>query len=98
ARGLQSRSTLLVLDNCEHLLEACARLAEGLLRGCRDVRILATSRQPLGIAGEATLRVPSLASPPPDAMRPDGWDLLDGLNGYDAARLSVERASLARPG
>ena len=52
-----------MLDNCEHLIEACAALADALLRACPELRILATSRQPLGIAGETTFRVPSLSLP-----------------------------------
>jgi non-specific serine/threonine protein kinase len=59
--GLRPKQLLLVLDNCEHLIEACAELADALLRACPELRILTTSRQPLGIAGETTFRVPSLA-------------------------------------
>jgi non-specific serine/threonine protein kinase len=55
---------LLVLDNCEHLIEACATLAEALLGECPTLRILATSRQPLGLTGETTLPVPSLSLAP----------------------------------
>jgi predicted ATPase/DNA-binding SARP family transcriptional activator len=61
---LTPRRLLLVLDNCEHLLSACAALADGLLCRCRGLRILATSRQPLGLSGEILYRVPSLALPP----------------------------------
>ena len=59
--ALRTEQLLLVLDNCEHLIEACAELADTLLRACAGLRILATSRQALGIAGETTFRVPSLA-------------------------------------
>src|SRR5262249_23472187 len=52
--SLRPKSPLLLLDNCEHLLSACAQLAEGLLRGCPQLRILTTSREGLGIAGETT--------------------------------------------
>src|SRR5579871_1553063 len=55
---LQSRTLLLLLDNCEHLLEACGELAAALLRGCPSVQLLATSRERLGIAGEQTYRAP----------------------------------------
>ena len=73
AGALAGKRLLLVLDNCEHLLDACAALAEALLRGCPGLRVLATSREPLGIAGETAWRVPSLACPargaPPAAAR-----------------------------
>ena len=58
---LLDRRVLLILDNCEHLIGACAELAEALLRACPDLRILTTSREPLNIPGEVTWRVPSLA-------------------------------------
>ena len=57
---LATRSALLLLDNCEHLLDACARLADSLLHACPQIRILATSREPLGVTGEAIFNVPSL--------------------------------------
>src|SRR5262249_32208802 len=63
ADSLGPRSLLLMLDNCEHLLAACAELAESLLRRCPNLRILASSREGLGIAGELTYRVPSLSLP-----------------------------------
>ncbi|MBV9358445.1 MAG: AAA family ATPase, partial [Chloroflexi bacterium] len=62
-RVLRSRRALLVLDNCEHLVEACAELVDELLRTCLTLHILATSQQPLGAAGEWTWRVPPLALP-----------------------------------
>ena len=62
-QALQARRMLLVLDNCEHLTQACAELAEDLLGACPRLQILATSREPLGIGGEVTWRVPSLAVP-----------------------------------
>jgi len=60
---LQVKKYLLVLDNCEHLVDACAKLAETLLRACPQMKILTTSREPLGIGGEKTVRVPSLTLP-----------------------------------
>jgi predicted ATPase len=60
---LGSKKVLLVLDNCEHLIEACARLSEALLRSCPRLRVLATSREALGITGEPTWLVPSLSLP-----------------------------------
>jgi predicted ATPase/class 3 adenylate cyclase len=60
---LTSQDVLVVLDNCEHLVEACARLADAILRRCPTVHLLATSREPLGVAGEVTYRVPSMSLP-----------------------------------
>ena len=65
AEHLRAKRLLLVLDNCEHLLEACAHVAGQLLRECARVRILATSREALGIMGETVWQVPSLAAPDP---------------------------------
>jgi hypothetical protein len=67
--ALRARRLLLLLDNCEHLLDACARLADVLLRGCPHLRILATSREALGIGGEVTHRVPSLTAPHESSSR-----------------------------
>jgi predicted ATPase/class 3 adenylate cyclase/DNA-binding CsgD family transcriptional regulator len=71
-----ARSLLVLLDNCEHLIGACAKLADALLRGCPDIALLATSREPLGIGGERVYRVPSLDVPAdgdnPDAVRASG--------------------------
>src|SRR5262249_58638545 len=87
------RRVLLVLDNCEHLLDACTRLAEGLLRACPDVRILATSREVLHAAGEVTWQVPALSAPAPgDQPAPEE------LGRYDAVRLFVERSRAGDPG
>jgi predicted ATPase len=61
--ALRSKRVLLVLDNCEHLVEGCARLAEALLSTCPGLRILATSRETLGAAGEVVWRVPPLSWP-----------------------------------
>lgn len=82
---LRHRRLLLVLDNCEHVLAACARLAEGLLRGCRQLTVLATSREPLGVPGEHVWQVPPLALPGPD----DGGEALESA---EAVRLFCERA------
>ncbi len=88
---LRSKSVLLVLDNCEHLIAACAQLAETLLRAVPGLRILASSREALGVAGETAYRVPSLALPEPEVPR------LDALIGNDCVRLFVERAAAAHP-
>jgi non-specific serine/threonine protein kinase len=65
ASAVGKRPALLVLDNCEHLVEACASLADALLHGCPALRILATSRQALGVSGEKVWAVPPLALPAP---------------------------------
>ncbi|PQP23389.1 protein kinase domain-containing protein [Rhodococcus opacus] len=90
---LVPRELLLVLDNCEHMVDAVAELAETLLRVCPGLRILATSREPLVIGGEAVLRVPPLAVPDTE-QRPS----LRGLPRYDAVSLFVERGAAAVPG
>ena len=90
---LAARRLLLVLDNCEHLLDAAARLTETILRACPDLRILATSREALGLTGEVVSWVPPLAVPPPEAA-----PLAEPLLGYAAVRLFCERACAARPG
>src|SRR5439155_2364623 len=61
--ALRSKAALLVLDNCEHLVDACAALAAALLHACPRLRVLATSRQALGVAGEAIYRAPPLSLP-----------------------------------
>ena len=91
---LRSRRVLLVLDNCEHLLAACAELANTILVACPDVRILATSQEPLSIAGEAVLPVPPLTVPPSDRGSADR----DRLLACDAVLLFLERARTANPG
>src|SRR5205085_10538860 len=89
---LRSRQALLVLDNCEHLIGACATLADGLLRACPLLRILATSREPLGIGGEMAWRLPSLSLPDLQHLPP-----AEGLSQYEAVRLFIERAVVALP-
>jgi len=74
--------TLLVLDNCEHLVAECAAVVEMLLKSCAGVRVLATSREPLGFEGEVTFRVPSLAVPEPDAEA-----TLDAIESAEAVQL-----------
>jgi predicted ATPase/DNA-binding SARP family transcriptional activator len=87
---LRSRRLLLVFDNCEHLVAACAQLAETLLSHCPDVRILATSREMLGISGEVAWLVPSLALPVEDATLS-----AEALLQWEGIRLFVERAKAA---
>src|SRR5262249_13049584 len=90
--SLQSKQVLLVLDNCEHLLGACAQLAKTLLQACPALWVLATSREPLRLAGERAWRVPSLTHPPLE-WAPPAEELLR----YEAVRLFVERAAVAEP-
>jgi non-specific serine/threonine protein kinase len=85
AEELREKRMLLVVDNCEHLVEACARLAERLLESAPELRILATSREALGVAGEAVWAVPALSTAGDEGAS-------------EAAALFVDRASLARPG
>ncbi|MFD9670005.1 ATP-binding protein [Rhodococcus sp. NPDC059968] len=93
AEHIADRRMLLVLDNCEHLVGAAAMLAERLLRQCPELRILATSREPLGIGGEAVMRVPPLTLPTSD--RPAS---LHDWAGSDAITLFAARAEAAAPG
>ncbi len=90
---LQPKHVLLVLDNCEHLVAVCGHLAETLLRACPTLRVLATSREVLGIPGEVIWRVPSLSLP--DPRRPPS---LEHLTQYEAVRLFVERAVYSQQG
>lgn len=94
---LRAKNLLLVLDNCEHLVEACAQFAETLLRGCPSLRILATSREALGIRGETAWRVPSLAVPDATQLARDGQDPVSILTQSEAARLFVGRALAVLP-
>jgi predicted ATPase len=80
------RSMLVLLDNCEHVIDACAKLADALLRNCPGIRLLATSREPLGIDGERVHRVPSLETPADD-------DDVDTIRGAEAVRLLADRAA-----
>lgn len=81
AAYLKHKALLLVLDNCEHLIEEVARVAEALLANCQNLRILATSREPLRAGGEHAYRIPSLSVPPPE--------LRNGLRAKDAAEYTA---------
>jgi predicted ATPase/DNA-binding SARP family transcriptional activator len=87
--SIGARQMLLVLDNCEHLVAACARLAERLLQTCPNLTILATSREGLGIAGEVTWLVPLLSLP-------DTQDWLRLFQDYEAIQLFAERAQAVK--
>jgi predicted ATPase/class 3 adenylate cyclase len=91
--SLRSRRVLLVLDNCEHLIAACAELADTLLRSCPALTVLATSREGLNVPGEALMPVPSLGVPDRDQLPP-----LEELRHYEAISLFVDRCSAYQPG
>ena len=100
ATFLEAHELLLVLDNCEHLIAACARIVEELLqRCCLDLRILATSREPLGVPGEVAWRVPSLSLPPVESLAADVSVTADiaAVAESEAVRLFVARPRLPRP-
>lgn len=88
---LRERELLLVLDNCEHLIEDCAMLTDTLLRTCPRLRVIATSREPLRIAGEVIRPVAPLAVP-------GSATALAGVHDYEAVRLFVQRAEQVVPG
>ncbi|UCG23721.1 MAG: adenylate/guanylate cyclase domain-containing protein [Chloroflexota bacterium] len=88
---LRGKELLLLLDNCEHLIEECARVAEKLLAGAAGLKIVASSREPLGVPGEMILRVPSLTLPESDEAT------AATLRDSEAARLLSERAIAVLP-
>src|SRR5689334_17821689 len=87
----RARRALLILDNCEHVLADCSALAGAMLRHCAHLTIVATSREPLGVAGELRWRVPPLAAPADASVQPSE------LLGYAAVQLLVARAQSALP-
>ncbi len=89
---VRAKTILLILDNCEHLIEACAQITDSLLRAAPRLKILATSRESLGITGETAYRVPSLPLPDPHQLHD-----LDALSQNDCVRLFVDRALAAYP-
>ncbi|WP_236791942.1 LuxR C-terminal-related transcriptional regulator [Amycolatopsis sp. GM8] len=91
ADHLRNRTALLVLDNCEHLLDACALLVDTVLRACPHVRVLATSREPIGIRGETVLPIAPLAVPSTGTSA-------EHADTHDAIRLFADRARAACPG
>lgn len=93
AEALKSKNLLLILDNCEHVVSACAQLAETLLRNCPNVRLLTTSREALGIVGETAWRVPSLSLPEPHELA--DMSSVARIAHYEAIRLFIERAQAA---
>jgi predicted ATPase/class 3 adenylate cyclase len=89
---LRNKQLLFILDNCEHLIEACAKFAHAVLHVSRETRILASSREALGITGESTYRIPSLETPNPEQV---DQIPVEALTQYAAVRLFVERATQA---
>jgi predicted ATPase/class 3 adenylate cyclase len=89
---LQSQTLLLLLDNCEHVLDVCATLVDTLVRTCPNLKVLATSREGLGIAGETNYRIPSLSSPDPRQPQTP-----ETLMDFEAVRLFVERTRQTQP-
>ena len=92
ARFVKDRRLLLILDNCEHLVQACAELAIRLLQSGPNLKILASSRELLRVAGEITYPVPALATPDPQQAIP-----LESLTQYAAVHLFIDRATAAQP-
>ncbi|MDQ3811014.1 MAG: helix-turn-helix domain-containing protein, partial [Chloroflexota bacterium] len=93
SEALRHRRMLLVLDNCEHLIHACAALAQRLLADCPDLHILATSREPLRLVGEYVWPVPPLSQPGPSPAAS-----ADAVLRHAASQLFVERVQAAQPG
>ena len=85
--ALELQDVLIVLDNCEHLIGGCAKTAEAIVRRCPRVRLIATSREPLGIGGETIYRVPSLSLPGPE-----------GSGSGSALRVVRRGCAVRRPG
>ena len=92
AAALEPRQALVLLDNCEHLVDACAGMCQRLLTACPELRILATSQEPLRIPQESVWQVAPLSVPPAELPG------LTALAGYEAVQLFAERAAAARPG
>ncbi len=88
---LRAKQLLLILDNCEHLVEACAKLIDHLLRSCPQLKLIATSREALDIAGETVYRVPSLSLPNQVQVT------REAVMGFESVQLFVERASAVNP-
>ena len=89
---LQAKKVLIILDNCEHLVDACARMADRILHAAPNTRILASSREGLGIGGEITYRVPSLGLPDISHL-----PSLEKMSQFEAVKLFIDRAMAAVP-
>ncbi|MBI3737799.1 MAG: adenylate/guanylate cyclase domain-containing protein, partial [Chloroflexi bacterium] len=88
---LRAKNLLLIMDNCEHLVETCAQWADQLLHVCPNIKIIVSSREALGISGEAVYRVPSLSLPDPEQVT------REALTQFESVQLFVERASAVNP-
>ena len=89
---LSKKKMLIILDNCEHLVNACAQLSNRILHAAAEVKVFASSREALGIAGEVTYRVPSLGLPDLDNL-----PAVETLSQYEAVKLFIDRATAAIP-
>lgn len=89
---LREKQVLLILDNCEHLIDACAEIADAILRSCPQAYILASSREALGVEGEAPFYVPSLSYP-----EPGKYSGIQSLESYQSVKLFLDRARLVFP-
>jgi predicted ATPase/class 3 adenylate cyclase len=94
---LRAKNLLLILDNCEHLVEDSAQLADEILHNAPHIKIIASSREALGIAGETVYRVPSLSSPNQAPHTGISQVTREALLGFESVQLFVERASAANP-
>jgi predicted ATPase/DNA-binding CsgD family transcriptional regulator len=94
ADALRTRRMLILLDNCEHLIDACARICQRLLAGSPGLKVIATSREPLRVAAETVWQVPPMAMPAPDGRPDNAVELMRS----DALRLFADRAAAAQPG
>lgn len=89
---LRAKQVLLVLDNCEHLVEATAQLTESLLSACPHLQVIASSREALGVPGESIYRVTPLSIPDIQHLPP-----VEKLSGYESVQLFIERAQAVMP-
>jgi predicted ATPase/DNA-binding CsgD family transcriptional regulator len=94
ADALRTRQMLMVLDNCEHLIDACARTCQRLLASAPGLKVITTSREPLRVAAETVWQVPTMAMPAPRGVPDDTAELMRS----DALRLFADRAAAAQPG
>ena len=93
---LSTRSALLLLDNCEHIVDACASVVDALLSACPRLRILATSRERLGVRGETLLHVPTMETPAGVSER-DGARQVERVRAAESVQLFLDRAQAIRP-